>query len=117
MQFAGFRDDLDEFIGCFDLLAHPALAEGLGVAALKAAAAGVPVVGFEAGGMKEAVDNGNTGLLVPAGNVDDLRDAIAKMIDDDPMRQRMSDAGRQRMQKDFSIAVMADKHVALYESL
>jgi glycosyltransferase involved in cell wall biosynthesis len=117
VQFAGFRDDLDKFIGCFDLLAHPALAEGLGVAALKAAAAGVPVVGFEAGGMKEAVDNGETGLLVPPENVDDLRDAIVKMIDDDHMRQQMSVAGRQRMQKEFSIAVMADKHVALYESL
>ena len=42
-------------MGCFDLFAHPALAEGLGVAALKAAAAGVPVVGFDAGGMAEAV--------------------------------------------------------------
>ena len=53
VQFAGFRDDLDDFIGCFDLLAHPALQEGLGVAALKAAAAGVAVVGFDAGGLNE----------------------------------------------------------------
>ena len=46
VQFAGFRADLDNFIACFDLLVHPALTEGLGVIALKAAAAGVPVVGF-----------------------------------------------------------------------
>jgi glycosyltransferase involved in cell wall biosynthesis len=117
VQFAGFRDDLDDFIGCFDLFVHPALAEGLGVAALKAAAAGVPVVGFDAGGLREAVDHEKTGLLVEAENTEDLRDAIARMIDNAPMRQKMSASGRQRMQKEFSIATMADKHEALYESL
>ena len=45
VQFAGYRDDLDSFVGCFDLFVHPASAEGLGVAALKAAAAGLAVVG------------------------------------------------------------------------
>ena len=115
VQFAGFRDDLDSFIGCFDLLVHPALTEGLGVAALKAAAAGVPVVGFDAGGMAEAVEHGKTGLLVPAENVEQLQSAIAALIDDDQMRKQMSTAGRERMQNEFSIATMVDKHIALYE--
>ena len=113
----GFRDDLDDFIGCFDLLVHPALAEGLGVAALKAAAAGVPVVGFDAGGLKEAVEHGKTGLLVALEDVDALRVAIASLIDDDQLRQQMGGAGRIRMQTEFSIATMADKHTELYESL
>jgi glycosyltransferase involved in cell wall biosynthesis len=117
VQFAGFRDDLDDFIACFDLLAHPALAEGLGVTVLKAAAAGVPVVGFDAGGLSEAVENGKTGLLVKAEDVDELRGAIATLIDDKQARQRMGAAGRERMRKDFSIGVMAGKHVELYESL
>jgi glycosyltransferase involved in cell wall biosynthesis len=117
VQFAGFRDDLDEFIACFDLLVHPALSEGLGVAALKAAAAGVAVVGFDAGGLSEAVVNGETGLLVPAENAEQLRDAIMTLIDDEPLRREMGVAGRERMQKEFSIDTMADKHVALYESV
>jgi glycosyltransferase involved in cell wall biosynthesis len=117
VQFAGFRDDLDSFIACFDLFAHPALTEGLGVAALKAAAAGVPVVGFDAGGLKEAVEHGRSGLLVQAEDVEGLKEAIATLIDDDPMRAQMSVAGRERMQNEFSIATMADKHIALYESV
>ena len=117
VQFAGFRDDLDDFIACFDLFAHPALAEGLGVAALKAAAAGVPVVGFDSGGLSEAVEHTKTGLLVPKEDVDELQDAIATMIEDDQMRLRMSNAGQERMQKEFSIATMVDKHIALYESV
>ena len=49
IRFAGFRDDLHEWLGSFDFCVHPALKEGLGVAALQAGAAGVPVVGGKAG--------------------------------------------------------------------
>jgi glycosyltransferase involved in cell wall biosynthesis len=117
VQFAGFRDDLDDFIACFDLLVHPALAEGLGVAVLKAAAAGVPVVGFDAGGLKESVENGKTGILVAAQDVEEMRDAIATLIDDEQTRRQMGAAGRERMRTEFSIKSMVDQHVALYESL
>jgi len=117
VQFAGFRDDLDSFIACFDLFAHPALTEGLGVAALKAAAAGVPVVGFDAGGLKEAVERGKTGLLVPTEDAESLQEVIATLIDDEQMRAQMSIAGRERMQNEFSIATMVDKHIVLYESM
>jgi glycosyltransferase involved in cell wall biosynthesis len=117
VQFAGFRDDLDDFIGCFDLFAHPALAEGLGVAALKAQAAGVPVVGFNAGGLREAVAHAETGLLVTPESVDELQGALAKLLGDEDLRLQMGKAGAERMRVEFSIASMADKHVELYESL
>jgi len=117
VQFAGFRDDLDDFIGCFDLLLHPALTEGLGVAVLKAAAAGVPVVGFDAGGLREAVEHGVTGLLVPPESVAGLGQAIVTMMRDTQLRQAMSNAARERMQNDFSIDTMADQHVSLYETV
>ena len=117
VQFAGFREDLDAFVSCFDMLAHPALAEGLGVAALKAAAASVPVVGFSAGGMVEAVVDEQTGLLVKPEDADALGSAIARLIDDPDLASRLGAAGRERMQNEFSIDTMADKHVALYEAV
>jgi glycosyltransferase involved in cell wall biosynthesis len=117
VQFAGFREDLDAFSSCFDLLAHPALAEGLGVAALKAAATGLPVVGFAAGGVVEAVAHGETGLLVEPEDSDALGTAIARLVDDPDLAAGLGAAGRERMQKEFSIATMADKHVALYEAV
>ena len=117
VKFAGFREDLDNFVGCFDIFVHPALAEGLGVATLKAAAAGVPVVAFSAGGLVEAVADGVTGLLVPPEDAAALRDAIGRLVDDDQLRQRMGAAGRERMKKDFSIDTMARKHVDVYESV
>jgi len=117
VQFPGFREDLDDYMPCFDIFAHPALAEGLGVATLKAAAAGVPVVGFRAGGLPEAVIDGETGILAPPGSVEGLRNAIATLIEQDDFRKRLGAAGRERMQKEFSIDTMVDKYVALYESV
>ena len=117
VQFAGYRDDLDQFVGCFDLFVHPSSAEGLGVAALKAAAAGLAVVGCNAGGMRESVVDGETGLLVEPEDADALHQAIARLMNDDELRLSMGNAGRERMQNEFSIATMADRHVALYESL
>lgn len=114
VQFAGFRPDIDEYIAGFDLFVHPALTEGLGVATLKAASAGLAVVGFDAGGVKEAVAHRETGLVVPAEDVEKLHDAMAMLIDDESTRLRMGAAGRSRMQSEFSIDTMAEKHVALY---
>ena len=104
-------------MGCFDLFAHPALAEGLGVATLKAAAAGVAVVGFRAGGLPEAVSDGESGILVTAEDAAELQSALEILIDDDELRARMGAAGKERMQKEFSIDTMADKHVELYQSV
>ena len=117
IQFAGFRKDLDSFIACFDLFAHPALAEGLGVAALKAAAAKLPVVGFAAGGLVEAVAHDETGLLVEPENSDALGEAIARFVEEPDLCRRFGQAGYERMQKEFSIDTMADRHVDLYESV
>jgi len=117
VQFAGFRDDLDSFVSCFDLFVHPALAEGLGVAALKASAASVPVVGFSAGGLDEAVEHEKTGLLIAPEDADALAAAIGRFIDDPELGRTFGEAGRRKMQNEFSIATMADKHVALYESV
>lgn len=117
VQFVGFEKNLDRYFACFDLFVHPALAEGLGVVTLKAAAAGVAVIGFAAGGLPEAIDHDVTGLLVAPEDVPALTDAILALLDDDARRQRLGEAGRKRMRTHFSINTMADKHVQLYEAI
>jgi len=116
VQFAGFRDDLDGYLACADLLVHPALEEGLGVAALKAQAAGVPVVAFAAGGLGEAVADGETGILVPPGDGEALTATIASLLDDPDRCRQLGARGKHRMQTEFAVDKMADAHVALYRS-
>jgi glycosyltransferase involved in cell wall biosynthesis len=117
VQFAGFREDLDDYLGCADLLVHPALEEGLGVAALKAAAAGVPVIAFAAGGLREAVVHEQTGLLVPPRDVPALAAGIAALLDDDARRRQFGANGRTRMQREFSVDKMVEQHLDLYRSI
>lgn len=117
VRFGGFRDDLDDYLGAFDILVHPALREGLGVSMLKAAAAGVPVIAFDVAGSREAVGDGQTGLLVTPKDTRALEHAIARLADDPGLRRSLGEAGRQRMREEFSIDTMVDQHVGLYEAL
>jgi glycosyltransferase involved in cell wall biosynthesis len=117
LQFAGFREDLDDYLACIDLLVHPAVKEGLGVAMLKAAAAGVPVLAFDTAGAREAVLHGKTGVLVPPEDTAKLQKAVALLIDEPEMRLELGAAGRQRMKDEFPVATMVDRHIDLYESV
>ena len=114
VRFAGFRHDLDDFLGAFDLLVHPAVKEGLGVAMLKGAAAGLPVIAFDVAGAREAVVHGGTGILIEPGDLAKLQRAIEVLIEDEEIRHGLGRAGRQRMKGEFSVATMVESHLALY---
>ena len=65
----------------------------------------------------EAVVDGETGLLVAPKDVNALANAIAGLLGDPERRREFGEAGRVRMQKDFSIEAMVNDHVQLYESI
>lgn len=117
VAFAGFRHDLDDYLAAFDLLVHPAEREGLGVAMLKGAAAGLPVIAFDVAGAKEAVVHGKTGVLISPGDLAGLQNAIELMIDAPGMRHDFGHAGQQRMRDDFSVKTMVESHIELYERI
>lgn len=117
VQFAGFRGNLDRYMGAFDLVVHPALREGLGVSMLKAGAAGVAVVAFDIAGAREAVANGLTGILVPPGNTAALAKAVLTLAQDEGLRRAYAGAARERIQQEFSIEAMVGQHLELYETL
>ena len=117
VRFAGFREDLDRYMGAFDLVVHPALREGLGVSMLKAAAAGVAVVAFDVAGSREAVANGRTGILVTPKDAAALEQAILTLAKNATLRETCGRAARHRMLEEFSIETMVDRHMELYASL
>lgn len=117
IRFAGFRKDLPRWLGCLDLLVHPALMEGLGVSLLQASAAGVPIIASRAGGMPEAVRDGVNGLLVPPGDVAALQLALRKMLADPAERSAQGQRGIQLVASEFSVETMMQGNLALYRSL
>jgi len=115
--FTGFCPDLREWLGHVDLLVHPALAEGLGVAVLEAQAAGVPVIASNAGGLPEAIADGRSGLLVPPGDAEALAAAMASLLADAPRRAALGAGGRAHVSANFSVAAMTGGYLALYREI
>jgi glycosyltransferase involved in cell wall biosynthesis len=97
-----------------DVFAFPSLKEGLGVALLEAMACGLPAVACDAGGIADAVDYQRTGILVRPGDPIDFAAGLLRLVRDAPLRARMGAAARERAEREFSMAAMARRTLALY---
>lgn len=117
VRFAGFRNDLHRWLGSFDFCVHPALREGLGVAAMQAGAAGIPVVGGLAGGIPEVVKNGETGLLGPPGDAGALAEAIERLLKDPETGRVMGERARARIESRFSVDAMVEGNLEVYRQV
>ena len=89
----------------------------MGVSLLQAASAGVPIVASRAGGIPEAVREGENGLLVPPGDVAALCAAIGTLLDDPERRRALGAGGRALMAREFSIGAMVEGNLAVYREL
>ncbi|MEZ5318845.1 MAG: glycosyltransferase [Vicinamibacterales bacterium] len=110
----GFREDALGLMKSFDLFAMSSVTEGLGSAMLEAMAAGLPIVGTRAGGIPEAVADGETGLLVPPHDEPALAAAIAALMRDPDRRRALGRAGRARVEAEFSIERMVEGTLDVY---
>jgi glycosyltransferase involved in cell wall biosynthesis len=81
--------------------------EGWGISVLEAAACGTPSVASDSPGLREAVSDGETGLLVPHGDVAALAGAVGRLLRDEPLRERLG-SGARAFAEGFSWAAAAD---------
>ncbi|MGD9498453.1 MAG: glycosyltransferase family 4 protein [Armatimonadota bacterium] len=106
---------------CADVFTMPShavpgeLAEGLGLAFLEAAAAGVPSVATRFGGIPDAIADAETGLLVAPREDAALAEALARLLTDAQMRARMGAAARERVQRQFTWRHVAERFLAQLE--
>jgi len=117
VTLAGFRRDLPELLPGLDLLVHPAEREGLGLALLEAASAGVAVVACAVGGVPDVVVDGETGVLVPRDDAVALHDAIARLLGAPQERRRLGAGARRHVERRFDTARLVAEHLALYTRL
>ena len=117
VAFAGFRADLSSLWSEIDLLVHPAHREGLGVALLEAAAAGVPIVAARAGGVPEVVLDGVNGRLVPPGDAAALAAAVNELIADPQPRRVLGETGRRVVAERFSVERMVAGNLRVYRAI
>lgn len=106
-----------EILSLLDIFVMPSLQEGLGLAVMEAQAAGLPVVASRVGGIPSLIEDGKTGILVPAGSPDDLAKAIKAMLNDPARAREMGQQARQFVSEKFSVGKMADATLDVYESI
>lgn len=91
-------------------------AEGLGLTLVEALIAGSAVAGTRAGGIPEIIEDGVTGLLLPY-EPEGMADVLARLITDEPMRRRLTDAGRQRVESVFATEPATAGFLQLYRDV
>jgi glycosyltransferase involved in cell wall biosynthesis len=117
VRFLGHLERPRELLWALDLYAMPSISEGLGVAALEAMACGLPVVASAVGGLRECLEDGVSGVLVPANDPEQLAGALTTLAGSTERRTALGAAGRARVVERFSVAAMAQGTAQVYAGL
>jgi glycosyltransferase involved in cell wall biosynthesis len=117
VRFLGHRDDVPRLLAAADLLVLPSAYEGLPNVVLEAMRFGKPVVATAAPGTTEVIVDGQTGLLVPIGNIKLLARALRDVLRDRSLAARLGTGGQAYVEAHFRADVMITRFAELYESL
>jgi len=88
--FAGFQEDVVQWLPCMDVFVLPSLTEGTPMALLEAMAYGVPGVASAVGGVPQMIKHGETGILVSPGRAKEISNAIQVLFRDPAERQKLA---------------------------
>jgi glycosyltransferase involved in cell wall biosynthesis len=114
VKLLGRRDDMPGVYASLDVMVSSSRQEGLPMALLEGMASRVPLIATPVGEIQAMVENGVTGVLVPAENAEALADALIDLLQAPEKRRRLAMAGRDRIEQEFSARRMADDYLAVY---
>lgn len=100
-----------------DIFLLPSYREGFGVSAIEAACLGLPVICSDTYGMGETMIDDVTGLRCKVGDVDSLYQSMLRLYEDEQLRKRMGQLGRERILRDFSSEYVSGEWLHFYERL
>ena len=117
IEWFGYQHDMPAVYRQCAIVCLPSFyMEGLPKCLLEAAAAGRPVVTTNSVGCREAIIDGETGILVPVRDAEALAQALLRLMNDPALRERMGAAGRERAIREFDINTVVARHLAIYAS-
>jgi glycosyltransferase involved in cell wall biosynthesis len=117
VRFLGTVHDPTALYPGFDAFVSASESEGLPNVVLEAAAAARPIVATDAGGTREIVTDGSTGLLVPVGDASALGEGLVTILHDRDLAKRLGLAAREVAARDFAVDRLVTQTAALYEEL
>lgn len=117
VEFWGFHSNMPQVLAGADIVCLPSYREGLPKALLEGMAAGLPCVTTDVPGCREAIVNGENGLLVPPRNHHALANALQRLILDSDLRLQMGRRGWVMASNEFSSAIICQQTLKVYEEL
>ena len=115
--FAGFQDNVHDYIRDSDVFVLPSSVEGFGRVILEAWSHGKPVVCFDVPAPNEIVTHANDGLIAPPRDRHAFVRALDRLLGDPAERSRMGENARKTYQSQYTLEVMMDRTIALYETV
>lgn len=116
LSFMGKQNHMGDWFAAADLLIHPSYTEGLGSVILEAIQGGLPVIGTNAGGIPDIIEDKKSGLLIPVGDAEELAKAIELIAIDKPLRNQLQQGGKEKLSL-FDIQYTASLYFKTYQSL
>ncbi len=116
-RWLGPREDISELLACIDIYTLPSWREGFPRSAIEAAAMAVPIVATNIRGCRQVVDDGVNGYLVSPRAVDELAEAIVKLVQNSDLRLRMGKAGYEKARREFDEANVCKIVIDTYREL
>jgi glycosyltransferase involved in cell wall biosynthesis len=117
IHFLGQRRDVDELLARAQVSVLATNWEGFPLSILEAMRAGLPVVATDVAGIAESVQDGDTGYLVPRGDVAVLQDRLRRLLLDAALRTRMGANGRARFEQHFTLPLFVQNTLAVYQEV
>jgi glycosyltransferase involved in cell wall biosynthesis len=116
VSLLGRVSNVSEYLSASDVLVSTSMREGLPRNIIEAMAAGLPVVAYNIRGCNDLVIDGETGFLVPFGDVHGLADKLAWLAQHPDERRHMGEAGRRRVEETFSLEAVLPQMMTVYRS-
>ena len=117
LELVGWSDEPRRYLAGFDAFVLPSRQEGFPLAVVEAMLAGVPVVAADVGSVGEAVVDGETGLLAPAGDAQAFAERLRRLLAEPELARQLGENGRGRAQALFTAEAMARAFDALYREI
>jgi glycosyltransferase involved in cell wall biosynthesis len=117
VRLLGHRDDAAQILSSLDVLVSASCSEAFGLAMIEAMACGVPVVATATEGAREIIEDGETGMLVPVGDVPALASAVNELLGDAQLRNSLSARARRMVRERFSLKQSIESTERLYREV
>jgi len=115
VSYLGYRTDVPDLMKAMDIFVLPSIFQDpFPTVVLEAMAAALPVVATDSGGSVEMVIDGETGFLIPVGNVELAAEVLEKLIINPELRLEFGKAGRKRVLAEYSLEAFEDKMKSVY---